>query len=295
MRRWLAIVRATALEVVSEPLSLLLTLSAMATAVVAPAMHYHQFGEATRMARDAGLSALLVFGAMYAVFCTVKAFRREIESGTMQMALAHSVSRRAFFLSKLGGAFLAYLLFALTVGCVAATTVNGARIGGEIARQTGDVATMYGPSLAFGVGAMVLPPVAAAALNRFAHWRFVPAASAIAAALAAAGVLFRFDARTAIGFIPVAAMLVMPAAVFMAAAAAFAVRWRDNAATSLAGLLFAVSLPALGNYYLSDALSKGGSLPWGHVALAALLTAPLVAAFAVAGVGFLEAADVGGE
>lgn len=295
MRRWSAIVRATALEIVSEPLSLLLAISAMATAVLAPTMHYHQFGEATRMARDAGLSSLLVFGAMYAVFCTVKAFRREIESGTMQMALSHSVSRRAFFLSKLGGAFLAYLVFALTVTCVATVAVNGARIGGEIARRTGDIATMYGPSLAFAAAAIVLPPVAAAALNRFAHWRFVPSAAVMAAVLAAAGVLFRFDASTVFGFLPVAAMLLLPAAVFMTAAAAFAVRWRDNAATSLAGLLFAVSLPALGNYYLSDALSKGGSLPWSHVALAALLTAPLVAAFAVAGVGFLESSDVGGE
>ena len=64
---------------------------------------------------------------------------------------------------------------------------------------------------------------------------------------------------------------------------------------ALAGLLFLVSLPALGNYYLSDALAKGGSLPWSHVALAAALTLPMVAAFAETGIGFLEKTDVGGE
>lgn len=295
MRRWSAIVRATALEICSEPLSLLLALSAMALAVVAPSMHYHQFGESTRMARDAGLSSLLVFGAMQAVFCTVRSFRREIESGTMQMALAHSVSRRMFFLAKLSGAALAYLVFAVAVVCVSVTAVNGARIGGDIAKATGDIATMYGPSLAVAVAAIVVPPVAAAVLNRFARFRFTPTAVALAAALAVLGVVFRFDAGTALRFLPAAAMLTLPAAVFMSASAAFAVKWRDNAATSLAGLLALVSVPALGNYYLSDALAKGGSLPWPHVALAAALTAPLVAAFAVLGVGFLNGRDVGGE
>lgn len=295
MRRWSAIVRATALETLSEPLALLLTLSAMSVAVVAPSVHYHQFGEDARMARDAGLSALLAFGALHAVFCTVKAFRREVESGTMQMVLAHSVSRRAFFLSKLCGSFLAYSVFALTVACVAAIAVNGARIGGEIARASGDVATMYGPSLAVAMAAIVLPPVVAAALNRFARRRFTLSAAVLAAAFAAAGACFRFEPSVVSGFMPAAAMLLLPAAVYMAASAAFAVRWRDNAAASLAGLLFLVSMPALGNYYLADALAKGGTVPWGHVALAALLTLPMVAAFAEVGIWFLEASDVGGE
>ena len=107
MRQFFSIARATALEMASEPLALLLTLSAMALAVLAPIMHYHQFGEASRMARDAGLSALLVFGIAYAVFCTVKSVRREIDSGTLEMALAHPVSRAGFFLAKLTGAALA--------------------------------------------------------------------------------------------------------------------------------------------------------------------------------------------
>lgn len=292
MRRWWAIVRATTLEISSDPLALLLTLSFLALAVVTPAVHYHQFGEASRMARDAGLSSLLIGGLALSVFCTVKSMRRELESGTLQMALAHPVSRAAFFLSKVVGAFFAYLVFAVTVTAASLTTVNGAEIGGRIAAASGDVATMYGPSFAIAVSAIVVPPVFGAVLNRFCRVRFALAARRSALVLALAGAVFRFDASLAIRFLSAALPLVFPAAVFVTASAAFAVRFRDNAAVSLAGVLFVIALPALGNYYLADALSKGGAVPWGFVALAFVLTLPLVAVFARLGIGFLKGRDI---
>ncbi len=295
MRRFFAIVRATALEVASEPLALLLTLGALALAVLTPALHYHQFGEPSRMARDAGLSAVLIGGSAFAVFCTVKVFRREIDSGTLQMALAHSVSRATFFMAKLVGALAACALFAITVAAASLTVVNGAEIGGRLAAAHGEISPIWGRSFAFALAAPVLSPVAAALLNRFANFRWTPTATLLAAALALAGTVYRFDGCLAARFLPAVSMLVFPAAVFAAAAAAFAVRWRENAALAWTGLLFAPSLPLLGNYYLSDVLAKGGSLAWSHVALAAVATAPLVAAFALTGIAFLEGRDVGGE
>ncbi len=270
-------------------------MSALALAVLTPALHYHQFGEPSRMARDAGLSALLVVGLGYAVFCTVKAFRREIDSGTMQMALAHSVSRAAFFTAKLCGVMAAYLVFAATVTAASLTVVNGAEIGGRLAVAHGEIAPIWGRSFAFAVSAIVAPPVLAALLNRFADFRWTPTATLLSAACAVAGIFYRFDGRLAARFLPVALMLVLPAAVFASASAAFAVRWRENAALAATGLLFLPSLPLLGNYYLSDVLIKGGSLAWSHAALAAAVTAPLVAAFALTGIVLLERRDVGGE
>ena len=93
MIKFFSILKATALEILSEPLSLLVLLAALAMTVFAPAFHYHQFGEATRMARDAGFSALFACGGVLAVFTTIRAFRREVETGTLEMALAHPVSR----------------------------------------------------------------------------------------------------------------------------------------------------------------------------------------------------------
>ena len=132
-RSSLSIIKATALEVLSEPLSLLVLLAALVLTVLAPAFHYHQFGEATRMARDAGLSSVLMGGLVVAVFGTIRAFRREVESGTMAMALAHPVSRTEFFLAKTLGAGAAYLVFASIVFLTALVIVDGAAIGGLIA------------------------------------------------------------------------------------------------------------------------------------------------------------------
>ncbi len=295
MRRFLVLVRATAQEIASEPLAFLLTMSALVLAVVTPALHYHQFGEPSRMARDAGLSALLVGGLAYAVFCTVKTFRREIESGTMQMALAHSVSRATFFMAKLVGVLVAHLLFALTVTAASLTVINGAEIGGRLATEHGGVSPIWGPSFAYAVAAIIVPPVVAAILNRFANCRWTLTATRLTFLVAALGVFYRFDGSLVARVVPVALVLLLPVAVIASAAAACAVRWRENAALSATGVLLALSLPALGNYYLSDVLAKGGSLAWSHVGLALIATAPLVAAFALVGIALLDGRDVGGE
>ena len=132
MKKALSIVKATALEILSEPLTLLVLLTALVLTVMMPALHYHQFGDSTRMARDAGLSALFTCGSVIAVFCTIRTFRREIESGTLEMALAHPISRVAFFLAKTAGALTAYLVFAAIVLFTGLTIVEGASVGGQL-------------------------------------------------------------------------------------------------------------------------------------------------------------------
>ena len=144
MRRVGAIIKATALEILSEPLVFLVTIAAMSLAVLAPALHYHEFGDPSKMARDAGVSAILVGGLVIAAFGAVKTMRREIETQTAFTALSLPVSRRMFFLSKTAGVFLAYLFFVLTVGSVSIAAVRGAVIGGEIAAREHSVARMYG-------------------------------------------------------------------------------------------------------------------------------------------------------
>ena len=273
---------------------MLVLLAALTIAVLAPAFHYHQFGEATRMARDAGLSALFVCGSVIAVFGTIRAFRREIESGTMQMALAHPVSRTVFFLSKTAGAFAAYLVFSFVVLCVLLTMVVGADIGGKIAEQTGDVARLWGPSLASGVGVMLVPLVGGAALNRFARCRFVLSAFVIAA-LVAAGVATWATVRDAplvFRMLPAVVTLSVLTLVLLAAAAAFSVRLKANASSSATGVVLLLFLPAVGNYYLSDALSRGGTVAWSYVGLAALAAAPAVLLFLLLGVHLINGQDI---
>jgi len=292
VRRWFSIAWATALELLSEPLSLLLLLAALALAVLAPALHYHQFGEVTRMARDAGLSALLTCGTVFAVFGSIRAFRGEIESGTLSMALAHPVSRGEFLLAKTLGVAAAYAVFALIVTATALTMVNGAAIGGVVADQTGDVARLWGPSFALGVVTAVVPLVLAAGLNRFARVRFVPACFRTALALSLLGVLYRPDLSRALQIVPAAALLAVFTLVFIAAAAAFAVKWPTNVATMATVGTLAVAVPAVGNYYLADALGKGASIPPAYLACALAAAVPAVVAFLLLGILFFNGRDV---
>ena len=294
MRKTWSIAHATALEILSEPLSLLVLLAALVLTVLAPAFHYHQFGEATRMARDAGLSSIFTCGTVIAIFGTIRAFRREVESGTMAMALAHPISRTSFFLAKTVGACAAYLVFAAIVFFTALVIVDGAAIGGMIAAKSGDIARLHGPNFAEGVGVIVLPLVIGAALNRFARFRFVLSSFALALLLsiAFAGLSILRDAAWPLRLLPVAALIGMFAFVLLSASAAFAVRLKANAAASAAGVVLLILLPAIGNYYMADALSKGGAVPWTYVGCAVLAALPAVLFFLLLGIHFINGRDV---
>ena len=273
---------------------MLVLLAALVLTVLAPAFHYHQFGEATRMARDAGLSSVLMGGLVIAVFGTIRAFRREVESGTMAMALAHPVSRTGFFLAKTLGAGVAYLVFASIVFLTALVIVDGAAIGGLIAAKSGDIARLYGPNLAEGVGVIVLPLVVAAALNRFGNVRFVLSSFFLALSLSVVCAVLSV-VRDATGFLrllPVATLIVLFTSVLLVASAAFAARFKANSAASSAGLVLALLLPAVGNYYLADALSRGGSVPWTYVGCDAFATLPAVLLFLFLGIHFINGRDI---
>lgn len=292
----------------------MLTLGAIVVVVLSSSLHFHQFGEPSRMARDAGLSALLVFGFLYSVFCTIKVFRREIESGTLQMALSHPISRTGFFFCKVIGAVLSFLVFALTVFGVVRMFVVGAETGYWISYVKGDIALIWMAAVYMAAAVVVVPLLIGAALDRFAHCRFTTTAtwSALICSwigcltlcgmapgriaelaekypLVADADLFGSAAR----LVPAAVSVVLTAPVYSLAAAAFAVKFKDNVAAALSGLVFLLSVPALSGYYLSDALANGGTVSWWYVAAAWSATLPFLVAFSVMGLMFFKDRDVG--
>lgn len=283
-----SVAKATALEILSEPVTLLVLLASLVLAVLAPAFHYHQFGEPTRMARDAGFSAVFTGGTVLAVFATIRSFRREIETGTIEMALSHPISRGMFFAAKMCGAFAACMVFALTVFCVSLTSVAGAAVGGAIAEKTGGIARIWGPCVAAGTAVMLLPMAAAAVANRFFRCRFVLAATLMAAVAAAASAFWAFSLASEVlsPYFLAALPLVAFMALFISASAAFAVRFKANVAAACSGVLFAAMLPFAGNYYLSDALSAGGSVSWIGAAVPFAAAIPAIAAFTILGIGW---------
>ncbi len=292
MRKWTAIAFATVLETVSDPLALLLTASALTLAVLSPRLHYHQFGEPSRMAREAGLSALLVFGLAYVVFGAVKAIRREIESGTIQMALSHPISRASFFTAKVAGVFASYMVIFITVFCASLAAVRGSEIGAEIASANGTLPLMWGPSFAFAFSALAVAPIVAAALNRFMGFRFVPTCAMCALAVSVASAFYRPDPALALRYLGAASALPFPAAVFVSVAGAAAARLKDHAAVSVSLFAILLSLPILGNYYIPNELTDGGSVSPGYLAMSFLAAMPLAAAALVAGVQLFKGRDM---
>lgn len=294
MRRWFSIAKATALEMLSEPLSLLLLLSALALTVFAPAFHYHQFGEASRMSRDAGFSAIFLAGSAFSIFVTIRAFRREIESGTLAMALSHPIARGGFFLAKLLGACFAYLLFVIIVLCACMVMIIGAEIGGIIADRSGDIARIYGPFFAIGVGLIILPLIIAAFFNSFFRFRFILSAiiTMLILAILSSMIAIYMAPMMILALLPVAVLLMIPAIILMGVSGAFAMRFRANGAATIAGISFVLMLPMIGCYYLPDALTNGGEVAWSYVGLATLVAIPAFIAVTLIGINFISERDV---
>lgn len=262
------------MEAGCDALAYLITLASLVLSTLASALHYHQFGEPGAMSREAGLSAILAGGLAFSVFSCVRTIRREIETGTMEMALAHSVSRTGFFLSKLAGTAVAYSKFFATLLCTSLILTRGAELGAEAAQ--GDIARLWGPSLACAVAVIVMPLVLAAMANRFFAARFVRTAGTLTLLFAMALVFYRFDASFAMRFVPCAVLLIAPTLFFIAFSGAAAVRFGENAAIAIAFAGVALSLPLLGNYYLPVVLAKGGSLPLAYLALAYAAAIPAI-------------------
>lgn len=291
MRRAGAIIKTTALEMLSEPLVFLVMIAAMSLAVLAPALHYHEFGDPSKMARDAGVSAILVGGLVIAAFGAVKTMRREIETQTALTALSLPVSRRMFFLSKTAGVFLAYLFFVLSVGSVSVAAVRGAVIGGEIAAREHSVARMYGPVFAFALAAVVVPFLYGAVVNHSFRRRFTLNANLCSGVVAMIAMFFRFDVSVFLDTLPVYVLVSLPALILLAASAAFAIRFKFNAASSLAVLVFALFLPALGNYCVTDVVSAGEPVSWVYLLVATAAVLPPVAALLYLGTVMFENAE----
>lgn len=243
-----AIIKATALSIIAEPLSLLLLLSALLVSTLAPAFHYHQFGEATRMAKDAGVSSLVVFALIFAAAGAIKTFHREIESGTAALALSHAVSRRGFFVAKTIGVMLALLLFVITVSANSVAIVNGAAIGGKLAASNGDISRLYAPTFMIAVGVFLLPSIVAAILNRFAQFRFCLTAFWLMVLFSCGSIMFRFDSKLAGDVFLLDFLSSIPSFIIAAAASAYASRFRFNVSSSLTVVTVGLMCPIMINY-----------------------------------------------
>ena len=196
MRRFLAIARTAAIETVSQPLSAILFPVSVLAVHLLPSLQYHRFGAPGRLARETGLSALFVFGLLFAVPAAARVIGRELEVGT--------------------GVLSATLLSSFS--CVKASTIFAGH----------GVVRVWGPAFAVGVSSAIMAFAAAALMNRFANCRFCMWTCILAVVFQLPGLLLLDGTECLAGILPPFVSLSSACAVYVMMAGALSTRFKAN-------------------------------------------------------------------
>ena len=227
MRRFLAITRTAAIETMSQPLSAILFPVAMLAVHLLPALQYHRFGAPGRLARETGLSALFVFGLIFAVPAAARAIGRELETGTAAAALALGVSRPLYLSARLAGVLSVFALF--FAGVLSATALSAFSCAKAATIFTGEgVTRVWGPAFAVGVSGALLAFAVAAFLNRFLNRRFCLWTCLLAVGLQLPGLSLLESAEPVVAALPAFVALAAACGVYVVMAGALATRLKDN-------------------------------------------------------------------
>ena len=277
MRRFMAIARTAAIETMSQPLSAILFPVAMLAIHLLPAFQYHRFGAAGRLARETGLSALFVFGLFFAVPAVVRVIGRELETGTAAAALALGVSRSLYFMARLTGTLIVFLLFLFAVAAATALSSFSCLKASTIFSQAG-VVRVWGPAILVGVAGSLAPFGVAALLNRFANGRFCLWTCLLTVLFQLPGLALLEDASPLRVMAPALGALAAACIVYVAMAGALSTRLKSNGVTAcvvlavLAGFLSPVKFlaPDMRVFWLEEGSTAAGGPILAGAALAAL-------------------------
>ncbi len=164
MRQFTYIAINTFMELVRQPVFLLLMTCSSGFAVFLAAVPYFGFGEDPKLVKDSALAVMLVSGLFGAVLSASASVAREIHSGTALAVLSKPIGRAQFLVAKYAG--LAGALTVLTyVNCL------GALLASRMAFDAyGDTDTR---SLAIFFGAVALAYAGAGFSNYFLRRPFV--------------------------------------------------------------------------------------------------------------------------
>lgn len=249
MRRFWAIARTAAIETMSQPLSAILFPVSAFVVHLLPSLQYHRFGAPGRLARETGLSALFVFGLLFAVPAAVRAIGRELETGTAAAVLALGVSRTQYFMARLFGVLMVFALF--SIGVFSATLLSSfSCIKASTIFVEHGVVRVWGPAFAFGVAASISAFAGAAFLNRFASRRFCMWTCILAVAFQLPGLALIDGISPLTAAFPAFVSLAVASLVYIMMAGALAVRFKANGvaavvcAVVLAGFLMPVGFLA---------------------------------------------------
>ena len=314
-----AVASATALELASRPETLLLLLAGVVLTALIPLLHFHDFGEPGRIARDGGLAYQLVIGTALAAFSVSRSIRDELDDGTAMAALSKPVGRGAFLVGKwLGVCAVMGRFWAATL----AATIIAARVSprfvtfadgtmGYLADAASQSMLLAAPPLALLVGG---------ALHNRRRARFCLAASAALTwlMLAALAATLLFDrewifspsfANAPLNVVTASLPILFATVAVSAFAAALATRLKAAAVAAVCAALVAAGLswdavtaahPAMRllpvanvqSLWLADSIAGGECVPLPYLAVALLYAASLSSFAILLGAAALKGRDL---
>ena len=152
MRQFTAIASNAFMELVRQPIYLLLLTTSACFCVFLSAVPYFGFGEDPKLVKDSTLAMTLLSGLLTSVLCASASVAQEIRTGTALTVLAKPVGRMTFLLAKYAG--LAGALVLITYANMVATLLASRMAFDAYGNADTLSLSIYaaGAVLAFGVG-----------------------------------------------------------------------------------------------------------------------------------------------
>ena len=139
MRQFVTIATNTLMELLRQPIFLLLTTASAAFSVFLASVPYFGFGEDPILVKQSVLAVMLLTGLLGAVLSASNTLAREVRTGTALSVLAKPVGRGAFLLAKYAGlaAALAVLTYINMVAALIASRITFDAYGSADLRALG--------------------------------------------------------------------------------------------------------------------------------------------------------------
>lgn len=291
MRQFLTVASNAFMELIRQPVFLLLMTMSCAFSVFLSAVPYFGFGDDPKLVKDSALAVMLLAGLFSAVLSASASVAHEIRSGTALAVLAKPVGRAQFLLAKYLG-----LAGALTV----LTYVNllGALLASRMAFDA------YGNADTLALGIFFLGLVVAYALGGFTNYflRRPFVADAVFFVILLVSIVFviinfidkegasqTFAKGVDWRLIPAAVLILFALWILAALALACSTRWEMIPTLAICSALFLLGLmsdylfgqrardgqwwasvlytliPNWQQFWLSDALENQKTIPWRYV------------------------------
>ncbi|MBI2926860.1 MAG: ABC-2 transporter permease [Verrucomicrobia bacterium] len=291
MRQFLTIASNAFMELVRQPVFLLLMTAVVVFDVFLASVPYFGFGDDPKLVKDSVLAVMLVSGLFGAVLSASASVAHEIRSGTALAVLAKPIGRAQFILAK-------YLGVAGALTLLTYVSLVGALLASRMAFDAYGDADKFALKLFFAF--LVLAYLCGGFTNYFLHRPFVSdAVFAVVVMVTLAFVVINcFDKEGALAkwakdvdwkLIPAAILILFALWILAGLAIACSTRWdmiptlaicsgffllglmsdyffqaRSNEGVWWAKVLY-TALPNWQLFWLADALEGQKSIPWGYV------------------------------